>query len=151
MVDTQGKINQMFKWDHPPMPDWAATFPPPDAPVRMRIADIITHKHPAVGVKAANKVLKQMRMRSTWWEDLSESPLLNWRSFVATTSDAADIIGDGILQFLFFRIPGSSDHNWSRVPRGDFAVMRRDLSVVRLHPASSGKQPRPIFGKPGRD
>jgi len=118
--------------------------------VRMCLDDIVTYKHPAVGARTANKVLKQMRARNTWLEDLSESPLLNWRSFLASRSDAARIIGTGVLQFLFFRIPGSVDANWSGVPRGDFAVMRWDRSVVRMHPASTGEQPHLIFGKPGR-
>ena len=137
-------------WDNPPMPDWATTFPPQEARVRMCLDDIVTYKHPAVGARTANKVLKQMRARNTWLEDLSESPLLNWRSFLASRSDAARIIGAGVVQFLFFRIPGSVDANWSGVPRGDFAVMRWDRSVVRMHPASTGEQPHLIFGKPGR-
>jgi hypothetical protein len=55
-------------WDNPPMPDWATTFPPQEARVRMCLDDIVTYKHPAVGARTANKVLKQMRARNTWLE-----------------------------------------------------------------------------------
>lgn len=116
----------------------------------MCLNDILAYKHPAVGARAANKVLKHMRAGNTWLEDLSESPLLNWRSYLANRSEAARIIDTGVLQFLFFRIPGSVDPNWSGVPRGDFAVMRVDRSVVRMHPSLTGEQPHLIFGKPGR-
>jgi hypothetical protein len=141
---------RLHTWDNPPMPDWAATFPPPEAHVRMRLDDIRAYEHPAVGVTKANKVLKQMHARNTWLEDLSESHLLNWRSFLANRPDAARIIGTGVVQFLFVRIPGSVDTNRTGVPRGDFAVMRWDGSVVRIHPALTGEQPHLIFGKPGR-
>jgi hypothetical protein len=132
------------------MPDWETTFPPPGAPVRMRVVDIATYKHPAVGAKAANKVLKQLRAQNTWLEDITEAPLLNWRSFLASRSDASSIIGVGVLTFLFVRFPGTVDANWSNTPRADFVLIRCDRSAVRLHPASTGEQPQPIFGKPGR-
>ena len=71
----------------------------------MCLDDIVTYKHPAVGARTANKVLKQMRARNTWLEDLSESPLLNWRSFLASRSDAARIIGTGVVQFSVLQNP----------------------------------------------
>ena len=116
----------------------------------MRLDDIRAYKHPAVGVTQVNKVLKQMQARNTWLEDLSESHLLNWRSFLANRPDAARIIGTGVVQFLVVRIPGSVDTNRTGAPQGYFAVMRWDGSVVRIHPALTGEQPHLIFGKPGR-
>jgi hypothetical protein len=65
-ADSRGA--QQHLWEDRPAPDWDTTFPPPGAPVRMRVVDIATYKHPAVGAKAANKVLKQLRAQNTWLE-----------------------------------------------------------------------------------
>ena len=147
-ADSRGARQHL--WENVPKIDWESTFPPPDAPVRMRAEDIATYKHPAVGAKAANKVLKHLRAQNTWLVDLTETTLLNWRGFLANRSDASNIIGAGVLTFLFIRVPGTTDPNWSYTPRADFALIRSDRSAVRLHPASTGDQPAPIFGKPGR-
>lgn len=148
-ADSRGSRQHL--WEHVPQIDWESTFPPPDAPVRMRAEDIETFKRQAVGAKEANKVLKHLRAENVWLVDLTEShDVLNWRGFLASRKDASNVIGAGVLTFLFMRVPGTTDPNWSYTPRADFALIRSDRSAVRLHPASTGEQPAPIFGKLGR-
>jgi hypothetical protein len=101
-----------------------------------------------VGAATANKFLKELRDGTAWSVDLTDGPF-NWKGFLATRQDFADVVGNGVIRFAFDRFEDMLDHNYHGAPRGDFVVVRADLSAVRLHPAKHNPQPKPIYGPPG--
>ena len=127
------------------MPAW---FPedPRQEPVLLRSTDHVPGA--PVGAATANKLLKELRNGPAWSVDLTDGPF-NWKGFLATRGDFADVVGNGVIRFAFDRFEDVPDHNYSGAPRGDFVVLRVDLSAVRLHPAKTNPQPHPIYGRPG--
>jgi hypothetical protein len=86
-----------------------------------------------VGHRQAHRWLDDLRAQGQD-RDLTHSAL-PWRTYLACHRDGEDVVGPGVVAFLF-RFLNEWDSN-TRENRADFVVRRVDGTDVRLHPGSS--------------
>jgi len=89
---------------------------------------------PTVSCRKAHKFLNDCRTRYPDKEevDLTDTVAFDWRNWLAGRKDRDEVVGEGVVKFLFRRLP-ETDHN-TREDRTDFVVLRADGTAVPLHP-----------------
>lgn len=103
----------------------------------------------AVSTREAHDVLARLRAEHVTFKDLSYDPSFDWRGYLKGRSDFEEIVGPGITRFMFMGWPDIPDPKHDR-RRCDFVLHRLDWISIRLHPAKSGHQLKPVWGAPGR-
>ena len=98
-----------------------------------------------IGRATANEVLKCLVRTSRVVNevDLTDNDMLDWRGYLANHPRKLEIIGPGVVRFLWVRFPNIVDPNIGL--RCDFVVARADGSAVRLHPHPNKEDP-PVYG-----
>jgi hypothetical protein len=126
--------------------------------VELSLEEAVSEQYARVGNRAANAILRQLRRENStpnkrWFTrefvDLTDISPLQWRGYLSHLHNREQIIGPGVIRFLFAFLPRCNDPNHNGQPRTDFIVIQVDGTAVRLHPECIGKAVVPIFGRLG--